>query len=167
MDRIWKFSLVMAAIIISDQLTKGMVQQSFNLGESIPIIDGFFNFTYVRNTGAAFGMGAGAPEIIRRIVFLALPVVACIWLVVLIWKQRKENWVLGWAYSLILAGAIGNLIDRFSLGYVVDFLDFYYKKSHFPAFNIADSAITIAGGLLIFDFIRSIKAEKNEKASTN
>ena len=165
MDRIWKFSLVMAAIIIADQISKGMIQQNFTLGESIPLLKGFFNFTYVRNTGAAFGMGAGASETMRRIWFLALPVVACIWLVVLIWKQRKENWLLGWAYSLILAGAIGNLIDRFSLGYVVDFLDFYYGTAHFPAFNIADSSITIAGGLLILEFFISQKKEKEAKAS--
>ena len=75
----------------------------------------------------------------------------------------EKNLLLGTAYSLILAGAIGNLIDRFRLSYVVDFIDFYIGNSHFPAFNIADSSISIAAGILIYDFILEIK-EKREKS---
>ena len=112
-------------LILVDQITKGIIQSTFSLGENISVIDGFFNITYVRNSGAAFGMGSNASEMIRQILFILLPVLACFWLVTLIWKTRKDNLVLCLAYSLILSGAIGNLIDRVSLGYVVDFLDFY------------------------------------------
>jgi len=166
MDRIWKMSLLIVSIILVDQLTKGAIQSKFQLGESITIIDGLFNFTYVQNPGAAFGFMAKASAPVRKILFLLLPVIACFWLLWLIWVTRKTNYLLCVAYSLILAGAVGNLIDRFSMGYVVDFLDFYWGMSHFPAFNVADSSITIAAFLLIIDLIKEsfnkIKAEKEE-----
>ena len=171
MNRIWKMSLLIVIIIIVDQLTKGAIQTSFQLGESKTIIDGFFNFTYVQNPGAAFGFMATASAPVRKVLFLFLPVLACIWLCWLIWTTRKTNFLLCLAYSLIFAGAVGNLIDRFSMGYVVDFLDFYLGSSHFPAFNVADSSITIAAFLLIIDLINEsyykIKKEKaaNEEAS--
>jgi signal peptidase II len=160
MNRIWKLLLVIFAIIISDQITKGIIQQEFILGESVSIINGLFNFTYVRNPGAAFGFGAQASDLFRKIMFLWLPVFACLWLVYLIWETRHKALILCTAYSLIFAGAVGNLIDRFSLGYVVDFLDFHWGDKHFPAFNIADSSISIAAGLLIIDFILNIKNSK-------
>lgn len=165
MQRIWSMSLLITVIILVDQFTKGAVQANFYHGESIPVIDGLFNLTYVRNPGAAFGMGADAHDTLRAIFFLALPVVACLWLIWLIWQTRATSLLLCTAYSLILAGAIGNLIDRFSLNYVVDFLDFHFKGSHFPAFNVADSSISIAAGLLIIDFIIQLKQSKSEEKS--
>jgi signal peptidase II len=151
MDRIWKNLIMVTFLILADQFTKGYIEQNYYLGESIPVIKDLFNFTYIRNTGVAFGIGADATELWRRILFLLLPVLACFYLVYLIWVSRKKTTYLGVAYSLILAGAIGNLIDRFSLGYVVDFLDFFWGRSHFPAFNVADSCITVAAGILILD----------------
>lgn len=164
MDRIWKMSLLITTIILADQFTKGLIQQTFMLGESRPIIDGLFNFTYVRNPGAAFGIGRDSSDFVRGLFFLFIPVLACFWMIYLIWKERAGNFLLCLAYSLIFAGAVGNLIDRFSLGYVVDFLDFYVGASHFPAFNIADSSISIAAGLLIIDYIIQMKNERREKA---
>jgi signal peptidase II len=165
MDRIWKMSIIITVIILADQFTKALVQQNFMLGESITIIDGLFNLTYVRNPGAAFGIGRDANDFVRAFFFLFIPVIACGWMVYLIWKERNGNSLLCLAYSLILAGAIGNLIDRFSLGYVVDFLDFYIGESHFPAFNIADSAISIAAGLLILDYIIQIRKVTPQESS--
>lgn len=157
MNRLWRLTLMMVAIVIVDQLTKGAIQSNFTLGESVPVIDGFFNFTYVRNPGAAFGFMAGASDGIRKILFLLLPVIACFYLIFLIFRHLEDNLLPSLTYSLILSGAIGNLIDRFTLGYVVDFFDFYHKSYHFAAFNIADSAITVGAFLLIYDFILSIK----------
>jgi len=165
MQRIWSMSLLITAIILVDQFTKGAVQTYFTHGESITIIDGFFNLTYVRNPGAAFGMGADAHDTLRAIFFLALPVVACFWLLWLIWQTRHTNFLLCLAYSLIFAGAVGNLIDRFTLDYVVDFLDFHWNGNHFPAFNVADSAISIAAGLLIVDFFLELKNKKEESSN--
>ena len=169
MARFWKLSILMAALIIIDQITKGMIQQNFALGESIPIIDGFFNFTYVQNQGAAFGMGANSGDIFRLILFKILPVLACFWLIWEIWKFKnlKDKFLLSLAYSLIFAGAVGNLIDRISLDYVVDFLDFYYGKYHFPAFNVADSAISIAFVLLVIEMILENREKKEIEANTN
>ena len=163
MNRIWKMSLLITFLIILDQITKGIVQSKFYLGESITVIEGIFNFTYVRNPGAAFGfMGHASPEI-RKILFLLIPVIACIWLITLIWKTRHNNLIACLAYSLIFAGAVGNLIDRFSMGYVVDFLDFYWNKSHFPAFNVADSAITVGAFFMILDMINDYKSKKSQE----
>lgn len=153
MKNIWRISILGSFIIIADQVTKAVVQGSFGLGESVHVIPGLLNFTYVRNPGAAFGFLATAPESVRRPLFLLIPVLACVWLLYLIWQTRNNNTLLCFAYGLIFSGAIGNLIDRFTLGYVVDFVDFHLGSSHFPAFNVADSAISIAAGLLIWDFV--------------
>ena len=159
-------SVLIATIIIVDQITKAMIQQKFYLGESIPVIKNFFHLTYVRNPGAAFGMLGTAPDYIRTPLFFALPVVACFWLIYLIWTTREKDLVQCVAYSLIFAGAVGNLIDRFSLNYVVDFFDFFYGPHHFAAFNIADSSITIAAILLIIDILFLQKHKKEESVSS-
>jgi signal peptidase II len=164
MKKLWPYLVSIVFLIIIDQITKGAVQSSFTLGESKKIIDGFFNFTYVQNPGAAFGFLAHAHESIRKPLFLFIPVVACIWLVILLWKTKDTNIILSIAYALILAGAVGNLIDRFSLGYVVDFFDFYHGDWHFPAFNVADSCITVAAFLLIWDFIKEVRQKVGEKS---
>lgn len=138
-------------IVGLDQWTKIYVKSHFYLGESIPVIPGFFNLTFVTNRGAAFGMLANANDLVRQILFLLVPVIACGWFVWLIWKTQEKHWLQPLSYSLIFSGAVGNLIDRFSMGYVVDFFDFYFQVHHFPAFNIADSAITVGAALLIIE----------------
>jgi len=162
MTRFWSLCLVMATLIIIDQLSKGAIQTNLYYGESIPVIDGFFSIAYVKNTGAAFGFGAGAHEMFRIVMFLILPVIFCGWIFYMLIKTIKGPVYMSLAYALIFAGAIGNLIDRFSLGYVVDFLLFYWKDeaNHFPAFNVADSCITVAAGLLIIDFFVQLKEKK-------
>ena len=165
MARFWSLSLMMAALIIVDQLSKGAIQSSLYWGQSIPVIKGFFSIAYVKNTGAAFGFMAQGPLWFRQIFFLALPVVFVGWIFYLLIKTLKGPFYMSLAYSLIIAGAIGNLIDRFSLGYVVDFLLFYWKEeaNHFPAFNVAVSCITVAAGLLIIDFFQQMKLKKAEE----
>ena len=147
-------------IIVIDQWSKIYVAGNFYIGESVPVIKGLFNFTYVRNSGAAFGFGGAFDNWIRYSIFRALPVVACVWLAYLMVKSYKDELLLSLSYSLILGGAIGNLIDRFRLDFVIDFFDFYYGKSHFATFNVADAAISVAAGLLIIDFFIQKKKEK-------
>lgn len=147
-DAGWRTALLVAGVVLADQLTKGAVQSTLAWGESVPVIDGLFSITHVRNPGAAWGLGASATGAARTVFLLALPVVACVWLVHLIWTTRGSP-VLSVAYALVLSGAVGNLIDRFSLGYVVDFLDVYVGDAHFPAFNVADSAITVGAVALV------------------
>ena len=160
MRKVVPYLIVIIAIVIIDQWSKYLVSHSFYIGESLTVIDGFFNFTYVKNPGAAFGFGGNYSDVIRFLLFKALPVIACIWLLILMVKSLKGPLIMTWAYALILGGAIGNLIDRFRLDYVVDFFDFYYGTSHFATFNVADSAISVAAGLLIIDFFLQKKEEK-------
>lgn len=169
MARFWTLSLLMATLIIVDQLSKGAIQSSLFYGQTIPVIKGFFSIAYVKNTGAAFGFGQDGPEWFRQVFFLGLPVIFCGWIFILLVKTLKGPFFISLAYALIIAGAIGNLIDRFSLGYVVDFLMFYWKDevNHFPAFNVADSCITIAAGLLIIDFFLQLKAKKASDANAS
>ncbi len=169
MKRFWILSLLMAALIIIDQLTKGAIQTSLYYGQSIPVIDGFFSIAYVKNTGAAFGFGQGAHILFRQIMFLALPVVFCGYIFFMLIKSLKGYFYLSLAYALIIAGAVGNLIDRFTMGYVVDFLLFYWRDeaNHFPAFNVADSCITVAAGLLIIDFFHQWKMKRAQQTETN
>jgi signal peptidase II len=163
--KLWPYLLSTVLIIFFDQYTKYLITDTFNfhLGESVPVIDGLFNFTYVRNPGAAFGFLAHASDSVRKPLFLLIPVLACFWLVWLLLKSIDKNKMLAISYTMIFAGAIGNLIDRFRLDYVVDFLDFYIGRSHFPAFNIADSSISIAAALIILDLFLQMK---NKDAKT-
>lgn len=165
MKKISLYVLIIVVLVIIDQVSKIYVSGNFYLGESVPVIDGFFNLTYVRNPGAAFGFGGAFHNWIRYTLFLALPVVACVWLCVLLVRSLAGPLIMTYAYTLILAGAIGNLIDRFRLDYVVDFFDFYIGKHHFATFNVADSAITIAAGLIIIDFFLEKNRAKQESAA--
>ena len=159
MDRIWKISLMVTGIVLLDQLTKAAIQSNFAYGESKVIVEGLFSLTHVRNTGGAFGLLAGSGNSVRMLLFLLLPVVACFWLARLIWHHRHQHPLSGITYGLILAGAVGNLIDRFAYDYVVDFLDFYWQTAHFPAFNVADSAISTGATLLVVDTWRVHRQE--------
>ena len=138
-------------IIVADALTKWLVSTSIDLHESIPLIPDFLQLVHVRNTGAAFGIGANADS---RIVPLLLNLGAIgVFFVVVAYAFRAAvtDRMLQTGLHLILGGAIGNLIDRFRLGYVVDFVDVFVKSHHWPAFNVADSAICVGIALLFLD----------------
>ena len=146
-----------AIAIILDQVTKIWVQNSIEYASRIEMLP-IFNLTHVHNYGAAFSILSEAGGWQRT--FLTVLAIAISG--VLVWWMRqtpKTNVVLGMSYSLILGGAIGNIIDRVAYGYVVDFLHFYYNDWHFPAFNIADSAITLGAMLLIYDAFTADKRE--------
>jgi signal peptidase II len=136
--------------IVLDQVTKLAVAASMPLYESIPLIPGFFNLTHVHNTGAAFSFLSQAGGW-QRWFFAALAVVVSVSLSLWMARLKKHEILLAVALALILGGAIGNLIDRLAYGYVIDFLDVYYQSWHWPAFNIADSAITGGVALLILE----------------
>ena len=152
-----KYSILLAiavSIIGLDQLTKHWVIEKFRLGETIPIVLDFFNLTYVQNKGAAFGLLSQANPSFRIPFFIIVPLVA-LGSIGYVFKKISENDVkLSVALSLVIAGAIGNLIDRLRFGFVVDFLDFHWRWTyHFPAFNVADSAICLGVGLIMLDLI--------------
>lgn len=142
-------------LVILDQWTKVLIESKFFLHESFPIVRGFFDITYVRNTGAAFGMMAQMNPAFRVPFFYIVPVTALVLIGVYFSRIPKGNIKLAVALSLVISGAVGNLIDRIRLGYVVDFLSFHWDyRAQFPAFNVADSAICVGVGLLLLDMLR-------------
>jgi signal peptidase II len=143
-----KWLLFALLILIADQLSKDWIIKMLSFGESIAITS-FFNVVLVYNTGAAFGLLANAGGW-QFYVFVALALSASVFMVVLLRKHHQDK-RLALALSLILSGAIGNVIDRFIHGHVIDFIDLYYQHYHWPAFNIADSAICIGAILLVID----------------
>ncbi len=139
---------IAGVVILLDQLTKAWVMMTMRIHEGFPVIDGFFNIVYVRNPGAAFGFLAGASPVFRSVFFIAVTAVAIVIILQYLRKARVEELSLVVALALIVAGAVGNLIDRVRFGEVVDFLDVYIGTYHWPAFNVADSAITCGAILL-------------------
>lgn len=137
-----------ALIIIIDQISKQWISGHFSYGEVLPVT-GFFNLVLAHNKGAAFSMLSDAGGW-QRWMFSAIALIASIWITWLL-RRHPQQKLFCFALSMVLGGALGNLIDRISYGYVVDFLDFHWSGHHFPAFNAADSAITCGAALLLLD----------------
>lgn len=136
-------------MVALDQFTKVWVMKSFQLYESLEVIPAFFSLTYLTNKGAAFGFLAGVTSEWRHYFFLILACVALVLIAVAWLRMRNDHRFYGPALALIAGGAIGNVIDRVRLGAVVDFLDFYVAGHHWPAFNVADSAIFVGVALFL------------------
>ena len=151
MPSLIRWLLLSLVVIVLDQFTKFWIAGTFHYGESLPLLS-FFNLVHAHNTGAAFSFLAGEAGW-QRFFFIGIALAASVLIVYLLRKHAAERWFC-LALSLILGGALGNLIDRVRFGYVIDFLDFYYAGWHFPAFNVADSAITVGAALLILDSLR-------------
>ena len=134
--------------------------QNFGMYDSQVVIPGFLNLTYLTNTGAAFGMLAGQPTLWRQLFFVGVALVALVAIFFLHKRIASESRWYTVSLALIAGGAVGNLIDRVRLGSVVDFLDVYLTTHHWPAFNVADSAITVGVGIfLVVNFVQSRKEE--------
>ncbi len=140
--------IVAGLVVLADQITKALVTKYLPLHKNIPVIEGIFDITHILNPGGAFGLMADMSVVVRTIVFLFISSLAVGLILYFYIKTPREYVFLAFAFALIFGGAIGNLIDRVRFGVVVDFLDFYIGKYHWPAFNIADSAITV--GIFIF-----------------
>lgn len=149
------------SFLILDQWTKHLVHGSFAWGESRPVVKGVFSLTYVRNSGAAFGILHKAPPHLRDPFFIVVPLVALFVILFLFVRLPSNQLLTATALSLILSGAIGNLIDRLRFGYVIDFLDFFIKDYHWPAFNVADSCIVVGVGILFVQSFFQAKTENN------
>jgi signal peptidase II len=144
-----------AVLVVVDQLSKIIVDATLPLHHSIPVIDGFFNLTYIRNTGAAFGIFAEFDASFRRPFLILFSLAAIGFILHLLGRLPADEKMAAVALVLILGGAVGNLIDRLLYGEVIDFFDFYWSRFHWPAFNFADSYITIGVALLAFRLIFS------------
>ncbi len=155
-----QIALISGAIIL-DIITKLIIKAKLQYLETIPVIDGFFNIVYVLNPGAAFGFLRNLDDSYRQLFFIVVTIIAIIFIFILMNKETRK--LPAYALSLVLAGAIGNLIDRIHTSYVVDFLDFYIGSYHWPAFNVADICITIGVSLLIIDLLFFAKKSSENK----
>jgi signal peptidase II len=166
-----KYHLLIAAIIlVFDRLAKVAVERRIVLHDSISIIPGFFKITHVENTGAAFGLFADSPSEWKIAVLILFSLVALLIVSALLWKNSHAMSTTGIGLAMILGGALGNLWDRLVSGHVVDFLLFYLGQYQWPAFNVADSAIVVGAGLLVFEILfakadhhQTVKAPVQEK----
>jgi len=145
-----KLIVVTGLVVLADQITKALILKYLPYHQSITVIAGFFDLTHIHNPGGAFGLMANMSATARTIVFIFASSVA-VGLIFYFYKKTPPSYAfLAVGFALIFGGAIGNLIDRVRMGIVIDFLDVYVGKYHWPAFNIADSAITV--GIFIFGF---------------
>ena len=159
MRRYCTLSIITAIILALDQATKLYVDANFRLHETVPVIRGFFHLTYVRNKGAAFGILAD--NAVRIPFFITVSIVAMLGIIWYLRQIRADQKLALFSLSLIFSGAFGNLIDRIRLGEVIDFLDVFWQRHHWPAFNVADSAITVGVTLL---FIEMWREDRNQSA---
>ena len=155
------FVLITIAGLIADQLSKLYIDATMRLYQSIPVVDNFFHITYLRNKGAAFSFLAHANW--RLPFFICVSLVAAIAILVAFRKLADDQKLAQVSLAMIFSGAVGNLIDRVRLGEVIDFLDVHRYQHHWPAFNVADSAIVI-GALLLVGEILFAKQTHEQKA---
>jgi signal peptidase II len=144
--------LISVGIVVIDQVTKVYIMQTMRLHESIPVIPNLFSITYIRNPGAAFGILSTSSGSFRFIFFGLTSMFALGLLGTILARMPKDDWMGQISVVAILGGAVGNLLDRLRYGEVIDFLDFYIEPYHWPAFNVADSAITVGVVFLILHF---------------
>jgi signal peptidase II len=165
----WILLILSFGILLLDQWTKYVIVQRLALYQRLEVIQGFFNLIHVRNTGGAFGIFGGEKGWLGSVLFVVVSLIAIAAIVFLFIKIKENEKILALSFSLVLSGAIGNLIDRLRYGEVVDFLEFYLPFlpwrifNPWPAFNVADSAICIGMGLLVLELL---KQEKKKLRST-
>jgi len=156
------FSSIAIIGLVVDQLTKQYIDRSMRMFQSIPVIDGLFNITYVRNKGAAFSFLSHASW--RLPFFIAISAVAAVVIVIAFNRLRDNQRMAQVSLAMIFSGAVGNLIDRVRQGEVIDFLDVYWRTHHWPAFNVADSLICVGVALLALDMLREEQRQKKTKS---
>ena len=158
-------ALWLTALVVSlDQATKVLVNRLMDLHESKELVSGLLSLTYVRNRGAAFGVFSDAQLPYQSWLFAAVSVVALVAIAIYGWRLPAASHLPRLALALIVGGALGNLLDRVRLGYVIDFVDFFWGRHHWPAFNVADSSITIGVSLLVLDMLRQPRASEAPSA---
>lgn len=160
-----KYLLLVIIIILGvglDQLTKLWVVQAIPRHSVIQVINGFFNLVHIYNRGAAFGLLSNLSTTLASLFFIFTTLIILGVLSYLYWRLSREQILAAIGYSLIISGALGNFVDRLRLGEVIDFLDFYLGRHHWPAFNVADSLICVGAGFL---FLAIWRAEGEENVS--
>jgi signal peptidase II len=142
---------------MADQISKSLIVKFIHPYTLVPIIPGFFNLTYILNPGAAFGLLSRGHASYRNPFFIGVSLVAIVFVLFCYWRQGRGKSLYGTGLGLIAGGALGNLLDRIFRGAVVDFLDFHLGRHHWPAFNLADSGISIGVALLVWQLWREAR----------
>lgn len=162
MGRWTQFSLVVLLGLVIDQASKLYIHNSMTLYQSIPVLDGLFNITYLRNKGAAFSFLSHASW--RIPFFITVTLVAAVVILVALRKLNERQRLVQVALAMIFSGAVGNLIDRVRLGEVIDFLDVYWRNYHWPAFNVADSLICVGVALVAMDMLQEERRQLRRRS---
>ena len=160
------FFLIAVLVLLLDRITKWAVASNIALHDSVPVVPGCFRLTHVQNTGAAFGLFAESAAQWKVGALVTFSVLALIVVSALLWRNSHSLSTTTIGLSLILGGAMGNLWDRMISGHVVDFLDFYVGSYHWPAFNVADSAIVIGAILLVSEIVFAKSARETASSSS-
>jgi signal peptidase II len=148
------YAWIVAIVVALDQLVKWLVDRAMELHDTRTVVEGFVRLTHVRNRGAAFGILSDADIPYQSVLFAAVSLLALAAIGVYAWRLPTGTPLPRVALALIMGGAVGNLLDRVRLGYVIDFVDVHWGAHHWPAFNVADSAISIGVALLLLDILR-------------
>jgi signal peptidase II len=152
----WLPFAVAFVVFALDQISKWVIKTRLSTWDTVHVIPGFFNIVHAENRGVAFGFLAASSGAVRGIVLVGVAAAVLVYVTVLLWTGRtRENTLLTMALALVLGGAMGNLYDRLARGTVTDFIEVYAGDHYFPAFNVADSAISMGGALLVLDMLRS------------
>lgn len=149
------YAAIAGMVFLGDQVTKAMVEERIPEHAVIPIIPKFLNLTHAKNTGVAFGLFSDSPAPWKTGLLILVSVALLVTVVAIVWRSRRLPWESGIGLALILGGALSNLVDRVRAGRVVDFVDVYVRSYHWPAFNLADSAIVVGAGFLIIQLLCS------------
>jgi signal peptidase II len=155
---------IVGAVVLLDQVTKALVDEFMMLHESRSIVEGLVRLTYVQNRGAAFGILSEAGLPYQSLLFSVVSLLALLAIALYAWRMPVQSRLPQTALALVMGGAIGNLFDRARLGYVIDYVDMYWGAYHWPAFNVADSAITVGVVLLVLDILRNPEMDESPKA---
>lgn len=144
-------------LLMADQISKSLIIRFIPAYTLVPIVPGFFNLTYVLNPGAAFGLLSKGDPSYRNPFFIGVSLVAILFVLYCYWRQGRGKPLYGTGLGLVAGGALGNLLDRIFQGAVVDFFDFHLGRHHWPAFNLADSGISIGVALLVWQLWREAR----------
>ena len=163
-----KYHILIATLIVfCDRMTKFLVADRITLHDSIDVVPGLFRLTHVQNQGAAFGLFAESPSEWKVAVLILFSVAALAVVSTLLWKHGNAMNATAIALSMVFGGALGNLWDRIASGRVIDFIDFYVGNHHWPAFNIADSAIVVGALLLLTEIFMAPQDDKVEEKAVS
>ena len=155
---------IAGVIVALDQVTKALVDDFMTLHESHTIVEGLVRLTYVQNRGAAFGILSEAGLPYQSLMFSVVSLLALLAIALYAWRMPVQSRLPQTALAMVMGGAVGNLLDRARLGYVIDYVDMYWGPHHWPAFNVADSAITVGVALLVIDILRNPEMDESPKA---